>query len=56
MIDFGLKHPGVLKGVETSEKLREIPAGYPILLYRHVVNKWEVPHRFISVEGEKVVV
>lgn len=55
-IAFGLRNPSGPKAKESSAILHELPAGSPILVYRHVRDRWEGPHTFISIDKETVVV
>lgn len=55
-IAFGIKTRGNPKGMESSEKLRQLPAGARVLVYRTKSKSWEGPFTFISIEGETVVV
>lgn len=42
--------------METSEKLRQIPAGAQVDVYRYSVGKWMGPNMLISITGETTVV
>ena len=55
-ISFALNHPASEKNTKNSEALRDLPAGSPVLVYRSTTDKWEGPFRYISIEGETVVV
>lgn len=55
-IQFGLRHTGGPKGDEASTRLRQLPAGSPVLVYRTTTRKWEGPFIFISVEDETAIV
>lgn len=55
-VAFGLKkicHP---IGNESSEKLRQLPAGSPVLVYRNKTKGWEGPFTFIHIQGETAVI
>lgn len=39
IFSFGLKHNSGKKGVESSNKLRNIPSGAPILVYQEALNE-----------------
>ncbi len=54
-INFGLQTKGP-KAMEHSEKLRNLPAGSPVYVYRQKSNKWEGPFLFIEIQGETVTV
>lgn len=53
---FALRHPSGPKGKERSERLRKLPAGSPVLIYRTKTKSWEGPFKFISIEDETAVV
>lgn len=53
---FALRHPSGPKAKETSAALHNLPAGSPVFVYRTKTKSWEGPLRFISIEGEAVVV
>ena len=55
-IAFALRHPGIPKDIETTNDLKDLPAGSLVLVYRTVTKKWEGPFKFISIDGETVVV
>ena len=55
-IKFGLSKGGGPRAVEDSAELRKLPAGALVWVYRTSTKKWGYPHRFISIDGETVVV
>lgn len=55
-IEFGLKHRGSGKAHENSYKLRLLPAGSPVYVYRTKSKIWEGPYPFIQIEGHTVAV
>lgn len=57
-IAFGLRHSGGPKANESSDNtiLHELPVGSPILVNRLNSNRWEGPHKLISVNKVTVVI
>ena len=55
-IAFGLKTAGGPVGKESSESLKNLPAGSSVLVYRKDSKKWEGPYTFINIDGETVTV
>ena len=55
-ISFALKHTSSPKAKETSAELFNLPSGAPVLVYRTTSKLWEGPFKFISMEGETVIV
>lgn len=55
-IAFGLKHKGGPKAKEASERLRRLPSGSPVVVYRTTSKTREAPFKFIKVDGEAVVI
>ena len=53
---FALRHPSSPKSKETSLALQNLPSGSLVLVYRTKSKRWEGPFRYISCEGETVVV
>lgn len=53
---FTLRHLEGPKGNEGYEWLRDLPSGYPVLLYRTTTKRWEGTFKFISVDDDTVVV
>ena len=53
-VQFGLRYKGPY-GRERKD-LFNLPHGAPILIYRNKTEKWEGPFKFISIEGDTVVV
>lgn len=50
------RHPISAKENKKSSYLYEMPSGSLVIVYRSAMNKWEGPFRFISCEGEDMVV
>lgn len=55
-VKYTLRHPSSPKAKEMSKRLRELPEGSPVLVYRTHSKRWEGPYRSISVEGEAAVI
>lgn len=55
-LSFALRHPTSNRNRRNSELLRNLPAGSPVLVYRTTNEKWDGPHKFVSIEGETAVV
>lgn len=55
-VDFALRHPSEPKGEEATAALEQLSPGSRVLVYRTKSKKWEGLHRFVSLDGETVVV
>lgn len=55
-IELGFRTAGGPISIETSSKLRHLPAGEKVFVYRNKSKEWEGPQKFISIEGETVVI
>lgn len=55
-LTFALRHPLGPKGKKASSRLRNLPAGAPVLVYRTHERKWTGPHKYTNLEGGTVVV
>ena len=55
-INFALRHTPTPKAKEKSAELYNLPSGAPVLVYRTTTKLWEGPFKFISIDGETVVV
>lgn len=53
---FALLHLSGPKGKEASDTLRRLPYGSEVLIYRTKPKRWEEPYKYISCDGETVVV
>lgn len=56
MIALGLRHTGGPKRSEQSTKLRNLPHGAAVMVYRTTTKPWEGPFRFVNMAGDTVVV
>lgn len=54
-IAFALRHPGGPKAQEVSQILRDLPAGYPVLVFRTATKRLESPFKYVSVDGQTAV-
>lgn len=55
-VSFALRHPAIERNRKNTNALYSLPAGSSVLVYRTTKKKWEGPYKFISIEGETVVV
>lgn len=55
-IAFALRHPSSPKAKELSQRLLDLPAGSPVLVYRTKTKQWEGPYKYIAIEGETVTI
>lgn len=55
-ISFGLRTTGVVQGVDSSEKLKNLAVASKFLLYRTNSHSGEGPFTCISVEGDTTIV
>lgn len=55
LIVFYLKKSSLPKDLDILVQLRDLPAGYPFLVYRTTSKRWEAPVRYIIIDGETVV-
>lgn len=51
-IQFGLRHFCGPKAMEDSNKLRDLPSGAKVLVYRTTSKLWDGPHLFFREDGE----
>lgn len=54
-ISFGVRHSGSPKGIEQSDDLRRVLAGFPVLVFVTATKSWQGPFSFIEIDDETVI-
>lgn len=55
-LSFALRHPSGPKAKEVSARLRSLPPGDDVLVYRTISKRWEGHFKYVSCDGETLVV